>query len=449
MNHLSAGPSASLRNRLTREIMGAIVILIVAFAATVLGAICVHLYHDARRDAKMTFANFESQNRVRRIALIDTYARPTDPRIWVLRYGRVVTHSPNGTRRPISPRRSGLIWHPVPVFQWSARDGRLMYVIDWPLTSDLTLLRGLVTALGIVTMMAAGAGNVIAKWTTNVVLKPVRMMTDGVQMMLDTQSIQPIPLPPGHDEFAKLASLFNRLLIHVERRRQEDRALLADAAHQLRTPLEVVRGNLEIVRRWENLDSSLRDECLTAIDRTVVEMSRLVRDLLTMEQVSSAIGGTRVAPLALPQLLQEIGEDASALIVGQPGFVVGWRVAPELAECSVIGNEDFARRALWAITENALKYSDPKHGRVHFELCIAPDKYLCGVRVSDNGPGIPPDELPHVFTRFYRGSQVQGISGAGLGLSMAQALMAAQGGEIEIQSNEFGTTVTLWFRVAD
>ncbi len=435
-----------LRRRLTREIMSAIVVLVLAFALTTLLAIGLHLDHDAQRDVHTLFSNLSRQNPRALTGLVQAYNRPSDPRIWVIKDQRVMDRSPNSPLQPPRAGLAGFIWQRPPVFQGQALRGGLTFVIDWPLASDLTLFRGLALVVAAVTALAAVAGVAIARWTTRRALEPVKTMTDGVQRMLDTRSIHPLPLPSGEDEFTKLAVLLNRLLASLEHQRQQERDLLADAAHHLRTPLGVIRGNLDILRRWHALDLSTRDECLETLDRTVTEMAQLARDLLTMEQASASVD-ISLSGLQLAVLLREVAEDASALAAAQPPLTVELTVEPSLSNIRVLAYEAFARRALWAVIENALKYCSPERGTVRLELCAAPNDPLLGVRVQDNGPGIPAEELPHVFTRFYRGAQARQSPGAGLGLALARALMQAQHGSIQIQADSRGTIVTLWFRI--
>ena len=439
--------AGSLRRRLTREILVALVLLIVSFAATTLAAITFHLYQDARRDAHTIAAAVTTRGRSSATALITAYSRSTDPEVWMLHGLTLVAHSPNAPPRPTTLGTSGLVFNPAPVYQDSVARGPFRIVVDWPLASDLTLLQELVLVVAVVTVLAIAAGVFLAYWTTRRTLEPMKTMTEGVQAMLDTQSIKSLELPSGNDEFVQLASLLNHLVQSLDRRWQQDRELIADAAHQLRTPLEVVRGNLDILRTWDDLDRETHDECLDAIDRTVTEISRIVGDVLTMEHAAGA-GKTALSPLSLADLVREVGEDAGALAGIQGTPTTYWSVEEARKRPPVLANPDYARRALWAVTENALKYSGPA-GRISLTVVPAPEGPFLGVVVRDSGPGISDTDLPNVFTRFYRGTTVRQIPGTGLGLSLAKALMEAQRGTIQLNSGPNGTTVTLWFHLAD
>jgi two-component system sensor histidine kinase MprB len=240
------------------------------------------------------------------------------------------------------------------------------------------------------------------------------------------------------DEFSRLAGLLSQLVQTLESRWQRDRTLLADAAHQLRTPLEVIRGNLDIVRKWDAIDRATEEETMAAIDRTVSEMITLVGDLLTLEHVRND-GPVQLAPYGQRTLLEDASEDARAL---SPGLAITLET-PKYD--IVLSHEPFARRALWAVLENAVKYSPPG-GRI--DISAHRQGAFLGVTVADHGPGIPPEDIPHIFTRFYRGVNGHGNSGTGLGLSIAEALMKSQQGYITAESSGNGASFTLWFLLA-
>ncbi len=434
-----------LRLRLTGEILGAIAVLVVGFATATLVAISLHLYRDAQRDARATATNVMPAAGIVHVSLIKSYVRVSDPWVWVMHGASVVDRSPNSPPKPIAPGQQGLLWHPAAVFQSVAEKGPLTVIVDWPVSSDWGLFQSLLWEVAGLTAVGALMGALIARWTTRRVLAPVTVMADGVTTMLQRQAPEMIPVPAGDDEFTNLAVLLNRLLGQLNQRWQRDRELMADAAHQLRTPIEVIRGNLDIVRTWEELDQRTRDDCLDAIDRTVSEISQLVADLLTLERAEGPVPPL-LCPLDLGGLIRGAAEDARLLAKGDTTVTC---VAPGAQRAmEVQADAEMARRALWAVVENALHYTPTEGGQIRLELVESSDLRLRGVRIADNGPGIPDKELPKVFTRFYRGSQVRDIPGTGLGLSIARALMESQQGSVELQSSAKGTVVTLWFTTA-
>ncbi|NMP23177.1 HAMP domain-containing histidine kinase [Sulfobacillus sp. DSM 109850] len=302
---------SSIRARLTRQFVAAILGLLMSFAAVTLAAIAVHLYRDAEFDTRMILGNLTSQQTESIEVVLDAYSRSTDPRIWVVRGARVIDGSPNALGTPPKLPYTGLLWNPVS-YQLTRTVKHTTFVIDWPLSSDAALLRELSLVVLFVTLAGMGAGVATARWTTRRALVPLKSLTSGVRSMLDAGRIMPIPMSSGRDEFYDLAGLLNRLLSDLEERRQRDQALLADATHHLRTPMAVIRGNLDLVKAGEQIDRTVREESLAAIDRTVLDMSRLVDDLLTMEHAHN-LPPRLLMPLDLLTLAKEVYDDARAI----------------------------------------------------------------------------------------------------------------------------------------
>lgn len=437
----------SLRARLTRQIVVAITLLLTSISAVTLVAIAAHLYHDAARDAQTVFNDLATQRGETIRDVIHAYNRPTDPQIWLVRHRKTIAKSPNAPETPRAVQHTGLVWKPA-AYQLSAEVGHTTFIIDWPLSSDVGLLKELSTVVLLVTLAGVAAGIVMAGWTTRRTLGPVKSMTVGVQRMLDTGRILPLPLPSGRDEFHDLAGLLNRVLLDLDERQKHDQALLVDATHHLRTPLAVIRGNLDLVGRGSMLEPAQQEESIAAIHRTVGDMSRLIDDLLAMEHAAN-LPHALLMPVGLGEIMADVLEDVQALTMDRRNVVVETDFHAATA-ASVMAYPEFARRAFWAIMENALKYCDPEQGHVRINLTVDPERGFTGIMVANNGPGIDSDDLPKVFLRFYRGASGRYIEGGtGLGLSLAQSLMRAQGGTIALESRPSSTRLTLWFRNAE
>ncbi|MCL4495014.1 MAG: HAMP domain-containing histidine kinase [Firmicutes bacterium] len=425
----------SLRTRFTIQTGGAIVSLVVVFAVITILAVSLHLYDAAASDAYSVYSGLHQAHGDTLTAIVHEYTRAVDPHIWIIRSGRVVLRSPNASSRPAGPLTTGLAQQPFS-FRLVKSNRLVTYVINWPLKPDLDLLEDLVLSMTIVGIAAAAGGVLLGRWTTHRVLEPVKRMTRSVEVMLSTNQFLPVENPSRtDDEFSQLAWLLSELVQTLEARWQRDRTLLADAAHQLRTPLEVIRGNLDILRNWDTIDRATEEESLAAIDRAVSEMITLVGDLLTLEHVRNE-GPAQLDPYPLTTLLEDASEDARAL---NPSLHI---VLQGQTQETIRVHEPFARRALWAVLENAVKYS-PENGRIEISVLTQGD--LCGISIRDYGPGIPEEDIPHIFTRFYRGQNGRGKSGTGLGLSIADALMRSQKGHITVDTGQDGTTFTLWF----
>ncbi len=431
----------SLIAHLTQQVILTIVGLIIAFAVVTMAAITAHFYQDAVFDSRMIFGNLISQRKTSQKLVLNVYNRSRDARIWVVQDTHVIARSRNAPPTPPKFPYTGILLDPI-TYQLASRVNHVTFVVDWPLSSDVALLRNLSLVVLLVTLAGMGVGVWVSRWATRRALAPVEAMTLGVGRMLDTGRVMPVPMPPVRDEFYDLAGLFNRLLSNLEERRQRDQALLADATHHLRTPMAVIRGNLDLVKTGKELSKVVWDESMAAIDRTLADMSRLVDDLLAMESAHN-LSAQLLEPLDLLVLAHEVFEDACAIAIDSTHLAFD-NVAN--GPIWVWAYPEFARRALWSIMDNALKYCDPVNGHIVMALTEDRSSGFSGISLMNNGRGIAAQDMPLIFSRFFRGKEAQTVGGTGLGLSLAQSLMRAQLGTISMASRSGKTQATLWFK---
>lgn len=432
----------SLKAHLTRQVVLTILGMIIAFAMVTLAAITAHFYQDALFDSRMILRNLVSQRKTSQKLVLNVYNRSTDARIWVVQATHVIARSRNAPPTPPKFPYTGILLDPI-TYQLARPVNHVTFVVDWPLSSDVTLLRNLSLVVVLVTLAGMGVGIWASRWTTRRALKSVEAMTLGVRRMLDTGHVTPIPMPPVRDEFYDLTGLFNRLLSHLEERRQRDQALLADATHHLRTPMAVIRGNLDLVRTGKELSEVVRDESMAAIDRTLTDMSRLIDDLLAMESAHN-LSAQLLVHLDLLALAREVFEDACAIASDSTHLMFDHVFDGSIW---VWAYPAFARRALWSIMDNALKYCDPVNGHLVMALTEDRSSGFSGISLTNNGRGIAAQDMPLIFSRFFRGKEAQAVGGTGLGLSLAQSLMRAQLGTISMTSQNGKTHATLWFKM--
>lgn len=234
-------------------------------------------------------------------------------------------------------------------------------------------------------------------------------------------------------ELVELGEAVNRMSVAIKESFDQEKALadqmrrfLADASHELRTPLTAINGFVDLLQR-ESLSGAEKATALAAIAREGHRMARLVNQLLTLSRLeSSPEGQVQLAPVALERWLAESRPVLDRIAAPHPLVV---RVQP----VRVFADRDRLTEVVLNLVENASRYSPP-HAAI--ELSVHPDGPWGVIEVADRGPGIPPDVLPHVFERFYRGDRARtgSAGGSGLGLSIAQALTQAQRGEIEAQN---------------
>ncbi len=248
----------------------------------------------------------------------------------------------------------------------------------------------------------------------------------------------------GPGEFRRLASSFNRMTEELARADRQRRNLTADVAHELRTPLHIIQGNLEGI-----IDGVYRPttEHITAtLDETHL-LARLVDDLRTLSLAEGGQLPLVLEPVAVAELLDDIATSFSGQteVAGITLHVSTDNGPPSNSPAMTI-TADVGRmnQVLGNLITNALRHT-PTGGTI--TLHAAPVNGNVHITVRDTGEGIPPDELPYIFDRFWRGDRARshaGGAGGGLGLAIARQLVRAHHGQINVQSQPgHGTTFTI------
>ncbi|MFV1857907.1 MAG: sensor histidine kinase [Anaerolineales bacterium] len=288
---------------------------------------------------------------------------------------------------------------------------------------------------GVVAAVAAG----IVGWSTaGAALRPLDKVTETALHITRADDLsRRIPTSgPPRDEVGRLTLAFNETLERLETLFETQRRFLADVSHELRTPLTTIRGNVDLIDRMEQMDR----ESLEAIKAEVDRMTRMVNDLLLLAKAETG---------SLPLAMEEIELDTLMLdVFKQANLLASEGVEVEIGredQVRVIGDRDRLRQVLLNLIANALDHT-PSGGTVTLALACVED--WARLTVTDTGSGIPNDELPHIFERFYRidrSRRRNHSGGAGLGLSIAYWITRSHNGRIEVASEEGrGTTFSVW-----
>ncbi len=281
---------------------------------------------------------------------------------------------------------------------------------------------------------AATASLFVAVLLTPGLFKPLEDIATVARQITRADDLsRRVPYATRPDEIGDLARAFNQTLERLERLFRTQQRLLADVSHELRTPLTTIRGNLDLIERIGEADP----ESISAIQIEIERMTRLVGDLLLLARADS--GGLPLArePVELDNILFEIYRQ---VMVIDPPLTVK---LIEVDQVTVLGDADKLKQLLINLVENAIKYT-PAGGEVRLHLSKADGS--AQFAVSDTGQGIPPENLPHIFDRFYRvdKSRARAQGGSGLGLSIAKWIATAHGGTIRVRSQPGeGTTFTV------
>ncbi len=269
-------------------------------------------------------------------------------------------------------------------------------------------------------------------------LAPLETVTETAQAINRADDLsRRIPYKgPETDEIGRLIQSFNQTLERLENLFTSQRRLLADVSHELRTPLTVIKGNVDLMRRMKQLD----EESLSSIDQEAGRLTRLVGGLLLLAQAESGKLSLDMKTVELDTLLLEVFQEMRVLAGGKLRMRMG-----DIDQAMVKGDRDRLKQVLLNLVGNAIQYT-PAGGEVITSLAKIGEQVRIIIR--DTGPGIPAEDLPFIFDRFYRAekSRTRGKStGFGLGLSIAQWIVENHGGTVEVESKEGkGTTFAIW-----
>lgn len=240
---------------------------------------------------------------------------------------------------------------------------------------------------------------------------------------------------PG--EFSGLARSFNRMAAELQRAEQVRRNLTADVAHELRTPLHIIQGNLEGV--LDGVYEPTPEHIADTLEETQL-LSRLVEDLQLLSLAEAGELPLRREQVIVSDLLADVvtsfGGQADAA-----GVSLQTKLPDDAPDLALTADTDRLEQVLGNLVANALRHT-PSGGAVI--LSASAGNRAAQIMVADTGSGIPAGDLPYVFDRFWRGDKARTGTGAGLGLAIARQLVLAHGGRIEVTSEEgIGTTFTV------
>lgn len=283
---------------------------------------------------------------------------------------------------------------------------------------------------GVVVLIVAAQGGVVL---TKVAFRPIDIIAQTAQSIVSAADLERrVPVPSAQDELQRLTLTINDLLDRLQELFNAQRRFLADASHELRTPLAAMKGNIDILQRGAAGDKTLLTESLHDMRHETDRLIRLVNDLLMLAK-NEATESMRLEIVDLTSLLLEIVRELRPLAQQQ-------RVELRLDVNDVVmlnGDRDRLKQALLNLCMNALQHT-PADGSVTCALVRSGD--VVQVHIRDTGVGIAPEDLPHIFERFYRADRSRtrqphvASTGAGLGLAIVKYIVEAHGGSVTVDS---------------
>lgn len=306
----------------------------------------------------------------------------------------------------------------VPTATGAYRFGRSLDEVD-------RSLQRLTLALVVVAVSGALLAATLSRLLATKAIEPVHRLSDAARTIKATGDLSHRLPVQGRDEVASMAASFNEVLDDLEHSLAVQRQLVADASHELRTPLTTLRTNIEVLARRHELPPAESDRIMSDLTDQLENLTDLVGDLVDL-----ARDETTETPAESVRLDEIVGEVLERARRQRP--LIGFEL--DASPCLVTASPDRLERAISNLVDNAAKWSPP-HGRVRVVVAAG------SVSVGDEGPGIDPEDLAHIFDRFYRSSAARQLPGSGLGLAIVKQFADASGGTVEARSTPGRGTV--------
>jgi two-component system, OmpR family, sensor histidine kinase MprB len=301
-----------------------------------------------------------------------------------------------------------------------------------PLTEVDSLLSRLRLILALLDLGGIALAALLGRVVAGAAVLPLKRLTQATEHVALTRDLSGRITSVGEDEIGRLARSFNAMLDALERSMNAldasvhaQRQLVADASHELRTPVTSLRTNIEILQQAEDMDVSERARLLSDVVEQIEELTGLMNDLIELgrgEQPDAAAEDVR-----LDLLVGEVVERARR---HAPATTFVTKLAPTV----LVGVPSRLERAVANLIDNAAKYSPPDEP---VEVALSGEL----LTVRDRGPGMSAEDLPHVFDRFYRGAEARGRPGSGLGLAIVRQVAEQHGGSVAAESVAGGGTL--------
>jgi signal transduction histidine kinase len=294
------------------------------------------------------------------------------------------------------------------------------------------------SALGVLFVASLGVGWVIA----GRVLAPIGRITAVAREIQATDLSRRIELPGPDDELKQLADTFDAMLARLDAAFAAQRQFVADASHELRNPLAIIRTNVDVALADPHADPDDLRHTITVVKRASDRMARLVDDLLALARRQEPI--LEHEPVDLGAAIVEASDDFVVPAAARD-IVLDRAIAPGVV---VIGDRDALKRAVANLLENAVRLA-PSGSRIRLATGSEDDR--AWIAVADEGPGIAPEDQAHVFDRFWRADKARARAdgGTGLGLAIVRQIAESHGGQVRLQSKPgVGSSFVIWLPVA-
>jgi two-component system, OmpR family, sensor kinase len=452
----------SIRLRLTLWYVLLLAVILIAFGGMVYAILSFSLFGEVDRTLQGRASDVQS-------SLNAVLELQTEPRIFLLRGGRVSLPAADAFATPgvfvqvstldgialtssenlgaqtlvVSATSLAVVARGESAFVTTLKDGVPLRVYITPLTvrnqqiaaimvaqslRDVTdtlrrLAFLLIGGIGVILGVAFIVGAILA----HTALAPIDRITQAAHLIARSNDLtRRVEQTPTADEVGRLAETFNEMLGRIEELFRAQQRFVADMSHELRSPLTAIRGNLDLLRRGMADSIEDRQEALATIDSESARMQRMVQDLLLLAQADAGVEIQKQV-VELDTVLLDVFRQAK-LMAGNVKISLG-----NEDQAQVVGDQDRLKQLFLNLMDNAIKYT-PAGGEV--TLSFAREGTWVNVVVADTGVGIPAQDLPKIFNRFYRVDKARSREkgGTGLGLAIVKWIVDAHGGKIDVTS---------------
>ena len=273
-------------------------------------------------------------------------------------------------------------------------------------------------------------------------LKPLMAISDTMRRIKNGGLQERVDVTGTKDEISELGEIFNEMMDRLERSFQQQKQFVEDASHELRTPITILQGHLSMLNRWGKSDPAVLEESLAAMTSETQRLNKLVLELLELTRAEP----NEQYPTSLIAVAPVVRRVAENLMLVHPETDIRLQFTGSDDPQALVKAEHL-EQILVILLDNAIHYSQPSR---RINLTVEQHRTHASLTIRDFGEGIPKEELPYLFDRFYRVDKARSRQhgGHGLGLSIAKRLVEQHGGSIRIESEiGAGTTVTMQFLI--
>lgn len=310
------------------------------------------------------------------------------------------------------------------------------------LYEEMSYLAVLAGALAATSLFAILLTILIGSRVSRKMLRPIDNMTRTARSISAGDLNTRLDTVNSHDELKDLTVTFNEMLDRIQNSFEQQKSFVADASHELRTPIAVIQGYANLLDRWGKEDKAVLEESIAAIKSESDFMKELIDKLLFLASADKNGHALQRKPFALNEIVDEVIRETR--LIDTEHNILG-----NVNDKTVVtGDSTLVKQALRILVDNSIKYT-PAGGSVIIESRLRSNKAL--ITIEDTGIGISAEELPHIFERFYKSdrARTRDDGGAGLGLSIAKLIIENTQGNIQVESRPGqGTKFSIWLPIA-